>query len=99
MTAIHMNEVQMGAAPHVAEVLKGRRREKLYRLGYSIGFPLLLLALWQGAASAGMIDVRFFPGPLRIATTALDTLGTPAERAIIGAHVVATMSRLVIGYV
>ncbi len=40
-------------APHVAEVLRGRRREKLHRLGYSIGFPLLLLALWQAAASAG----------------------------------------------
>jgi ABC-type nitrate/sulfonate/bicarbonate transport system permease component len=99
MTATHINEVKIGPAPLVAEVLRTRRREKLRRLGFSIGFPLLLLALWEAAASAALIDVRFFPPPTRIVATALNTLETPTERTIVGSHLLATMSRLGIGYV
>jgi ABC-type nitrate/sulfonate/bicarbonate transport system permease component len=99
MTAIYVYQVEMSSAPLVAQVLRARRREKLGRLGFSIGFPLLLLALWQAAASAGAIDVRFFPSPIRIVATALDTLETPTERTIVASHLLATMWRLVIGYV
>jgi len=32
----------------------------------SIASPILLLLLWQGAAQAGLVDVRFFPAPTQI---------------------------------
>jgi len=98
MTAIPLGEIEIGSAPFVAEVMRARRREKLRRMGFSIGFPLLLLAMWQAAASAGMIDVRFFPSPMRILKTSIETLQAPDERALIEAHLMATLSRLVLGY-
>lgn len=92
-------------APHESseslkiEMERQLRRRKLARMSYSFGFPLLLLAIWQGAAMAGLIDVRFFPPPSRIAEAAISTVYSTADRSIIWEHIVATMSRLVTGYV
>lgn len=42
-----------------------RRRRWLYR-GLAWGFPIVLIALWQLAASREWIDTRLFPGPADI---------------------------------
>src|SRR5690606_34765838 len=42
------------------------RRRRALSLGLGIGTPGALLVLWQLAAAADMIDVRFFPAPTTI---------------------------------
>jgi NitT/TauT family transport system permease protein len=82
----------------VDETLRARRSLKLQSILFGIGFPLALLALWQIAASTGMIDRRFFPAPTTIAHSIFYFLSNPADRALLGGHILRTLSRLAIGY-
>jgi len=82
----------------VNETLRARRNLKLQSVLLGIGFPLTLLALWQIAATTGVIDRRFFPAPVTIAHSIYDFLSEPANRALLGEHILRTLSRLAVGY-
>lgn len=99
MTAHVIQASYESSASLKKEMERALRRHKLTRLIYSFGFPVLLLGIWQGAAMVGLIDMRFFPPPSRIAEAAISTIGSVADRTIIWQHIVATLSRLAIGYV
>lgn len=57
--------------------------------------PLLLIALWQAGASSGLVPPQILVPPLDVARTALD-LWSSGE---LQRHLVASLSRLVSGYV
>lgn len=82
----------------VARTLRARRFQTFLRVALGAGFPALLLLIWENAAHAGLIDVRFFPAPTVIGAAMWEFLTNPAERAILAQHVGATLSRLAIGY-
>jgi ABC-type nitrate/sulfonate/bicarbonate transport system permease component len=58
--------------------LSARERETgaLTRRLLYFGSPLVAILLWEGAARAGMMDVRFFPAPSTILATALEMMHT-----------------------
>ena len=59
-------------APGMAErdPVRHGRWQRAQELTLAFGLPLLLLSLWQFAASRGAIDERLFPPPLRVAQVA-----------------------------
>lgn len=48
-----------------------RRKRRLIEISLAIAIPVILLALWQAAATNKWIDPRFFPAPSTIWTNAL----------------------------
>lgn len=60
-----------------------------------IASPIVLLVLWQLAAMAHWIDVRFFPAPSSIA----GTFGTLIANGSLLANTIVTLERLAIGIV
>jgi NitT/TauT family transport system permease protein len=68
-----------------------RWRERL--LG--IASPVVLLILWEAAARAGMIDVRFFPAPSSIG----EAMWTMANSGELETNTWATLHRLFLGFV
>ena len=72
---------------------RGPSRRQLER-ALSVGSPVALLAMWEGAAWLGKIDTRFFPAPSGIFQEFLTLLqGTELLR-----DVGVTLSRLAIGF-
>jgi ABC-type nitrate/sulfonate/bicarbonate transport system permease component len=57
--------------------------------------PILLLLLWEIAARAGFIDVRYFPAP----STIFDTLVNMVESGALWTHTWASLKRLFWGFV
>ena len=82
----------------VAATLRRRGWLRFWRTMLGIGFPLALLALWEAAAAAGMIDRRFFPAPTKIGASVVDLLASATDRAQLWEHVLATLGRLAVGY-
>lgn len=60
----------------------------------SVASPVLLLVLWELTARAGWIDARFFPPPTSIA----DAFGRMTASGELAEHVLASASRIAIGY-
>ena len=69
------------------------RRERWTRL-LSYFSPILLLALWELAAFAQVIDRRFFPAPSAIASTAWQMIASLE----LFRHIGATLQRVFVGY-
>ncbi len=75
-----------------------RRKTKQLQFVLGIGFPICLLVVWEILTRTGIADRRFFPAPTTIGTVMVQLLESPMERARIGADIVATFRRLIIGY-
>lgn len=56
--------------------------------------PIVLLAVWEAVAQAGLLDRRFFPAPSGI----LDTLVADFASGDMMRDIVATLSRVAVGY-
>lgn len=60
----------------------------------AIGAPVLLVALWEAAVRAGILDARFFPPPSLVVTTLARLL---ADGTIVQ-HVAITVARVLAGF-
>lgn len=97
--AIADTSPQIDAAGEAAlKVLHQRRRDGMLRIAYGVGFPILLLAVWELLCAAGFIDARFFPSPSRIFNTTVTILTSPTEGLRLVTDVGATLQRLGLGY-
>lgn len=90
-------EAEAGAALSAEQVVAEPRVEtpshRAERVA-SLLSPLLLVVLWEGTARAGIIDARFFPPPSSI----VDALGRMAGSGELADHILASASRIAIGY-
>jgi ABC-type nitrate/sulfonate/bicarbonate transport system permease component len=86
----------MAALPQ--KMLRARRTKAILKVVLGVGFPCLLLLLWELLANFGVIDRRFFPAPSKIFVGMIHLLGDPGERGRLIVDIVATYQRLVIGY-
>ena len=69
----------------------------VHRMASVLG-PLLLLALWEASSRAGLLDRRFFPGPLSIVGDFYYlTFEVPASRSL-PTHVLASLTRAGTGF-
>ena len=75
------------------------RRRRLAQITLGLGFPLLLLLMWEFAARFAIIDYRFFPAPSTVVTTMVHLLSTASERNQLLVDTWATFRRLALGYV
>jgi NitT/TauT family transport system permease protein len=78
-------------------VVSLRRRERRRRqrdILLSTGTPLVLLVLWQIAASANWIDAKLFPAP----TTIVRAAGSLISAGTLQSDLGATVARLLVGY-
>jgi sulfonate transport system permease protein len=70
-------QVRTGRAPtyrieppaYMTDPVRHARRHRLVYHGLAWGFPIVLIAVWQLAASNKWIDTRLFPGPADIVRT------------------------------
>lgn len=83
----------------VDETVRHRRIRKIERVAYGIGFPVLLLALWELLVLTGLVDRRFFPPPTEVARVAFSLLLEGPERAMLFSDAAATLERLAYGFV
>lgn len=60
-----------------------------------IASPFLLIGAWELCARFGLLDVRFFPAPSTIFMSAIDMAG----QGVLTEAILASLSRLIIGYV
>ncbi len=81
------------------KVVRQRRRDRMMRIVYGAGFPIVLLVIWEILCAVGFIDARFFPSPSRIFDTTLAILASPTESSRLIGDVTATLQRLGFGYV
>lgn len=82
----------------VAETLRNRRRRRRSELLLGVGVPIILLTLWEAAVWLNLIDRRFFPAPSTIVVSGIQILADPDQLASLGRDILATLSRLGIGY-
>lgn len=78
----------------VERIRATRRRVQVRNFALGIGFPLLVLVLWQIAASTAMIDDKIFPAPTKIVSAAIDDI----QHGTLLADTRATVLRLISGY-
>jgi NitT/TauT family transport system permease protein len=78
--------------------LAAERRERLLKISLGLLVPIAALSLWELLVRIGVVDRRFFPPPSKVFVTGVTLLATPRERAVLGADVLASAQRLVIGY-
>ncbi|HEV3087605.1 MAG TPA: ABC transporter permease [Candidatus Elarobacter sp.] len=87
------------AAPVTTAASPARRRRGLSEATrdriLSVASPIALFVLWQIAAQAHLIDVRFFPAPSSIA----GTFGTLIANGTLLSNTLTTLERLAIGIV
>ncbi|MFD7029263.1 ABC transporter permease [Streptomyces sp. NPDC059917] len=81
------------AAAARAAVRRGRR-ESAVAAALGAGVPAALLLGWESAARLGAVDPLLFPAPSKIALRLADLLGSGE----LGAHLGATLARLLPGY-
>ena len=86
-----MNQVETVTLQPKPSALSARSRERII----SFVSPVALLLLWEFLAQAGVVDVRFFPAPSQI----LQTLFGMLKTGELEAHTLASMKRLIIGFV
>ncbi|ODT16870.1 MAG: taurine ABC transporter permease [Kaistia sp. SCN 65-12] len=82
------------SAAEVEKLVAPARRDQRYRL-ISYFSPLLILAFWEFASRAGMVDKRFFPAPSSIVDTAWQMIAS-LELFV---HIGATLRRVAVGFV
>ena len=99
MSVIETTRIVSGRTAPVDQIISARRRQALQRILLGAGFPIFLLAVWQLCAMLGLIDQRFFPPPTRIASVAVSVFTSPVEAKLVANDVVATMGRVVWGYI
>ncbi|MDB5405661.1 MAG: taurine transporter permease [Rhodospirillales bacterium] len=80
------------------KVIRARRLRLLQQLTLGIGFPVIVVLLWQAAAVTGLVDRRFFPAPSDTIAATIALLQDPDERARLLLDMLATYRRLVIGF-
>ena len=100
-----MTDAKLALAPAPEEIdgfvsanLRARRLARLRDIALGIGFPVVLLLLWEFAAGFNLIDRRFFPSPTTIGASILNFLSTQAGRELLLMHVQATLLRICVGY-
>ncbi len=82
----------------IEQVVRAKRAQAIQRVVFGIGFPVVILAMWEFCARAGLIDQRFFPSPSHIASVAMQVVSSPAEAQLVLHNIGATLSRVVWGY-
>lgn len=100
MAATNLSEPRAGApAPREDAIVGGlvRRERRLDRRDLVLGglTPVLLVALWQLTATAGLVDTRIFTPPVDIVVAARDLISSGQLLNDAGI----TVMRLLIGYV
>lgn len=99
MTATHIATGARAAIPYViAQSLRARRRRRIEQIAYGVGFPVLLLALWELFVHLGVIDRRFFPAPSKVFANTVHLLSNANERSALLNDIGATYMRLLIGF-
>lgn len=83
----------------VRQTLRLRRRRRAQRIWLGIGFPLVVLAIWETLVWFGVVDRRFFPPPSRIVATAVAFFSDATARVGLAHDLTATLARLGTGYV
>jgi NitT/TauT family transport system permease protein len=76
-------------------------RRRGFERALSVLSPILIIAIWELGARAGVIDIRFFPAPSRIFQSFLEML-RPTEdypRGELLTHFGDSLGRIVIGFV
>lgn len=86
-----MSQVKTATARPKTTALSPRSRERII----SFVSPVALLLLWEILAQTGVLDIRFFPAPSQILKTLFGMLRTGELET----HTLASMHRLVIGFV
>ena len=99
MSVIETTRIVSGRTAPVDQIISARRRQALQRILLGAGFPIVLLAIWQLCAMLGLIDQRFFPAPSRIASVAVSVFTSPVESKLVVNDVLATLGRVVWGYI
>jgi NitT/TauT family transport system permease protein len=99
MSTIETARIVSGRTAPVDQIARARRRQALQRILVGAGFPIFLLAVWQFCAMLGLIDQRFFPPPSRIASVAVSVFTSPVEAKLVANDVLATLGRVVWGYI
>lgn len=92
-TAVEQTDVtQPSLAPRDARKKRftGRTRDTVL----AVATPLVLLALWELLARAGLLDTRFFPPPTRI----FEQMVVLTANGELWGHVTASLQRLFIGF-
>lgn len=69
-------------------------RRRLLERGLAVAVPVVLIALWQGLASAGVAESQYFPPPLEIASS----WGELVSQGVYFESVLASVQRIVLGY-
>lgn len=70
--------------------MSGQERDRLL----AVGAPLALIALWETAVRAGLLDARFFPPPSLVVVTLIRLL---ADGTLIG-HTAVSVGRVLAGF-
>jgi NitT/TauT family transport system permease protein len=82
-------------APAIAHAGESRRpSRRAVERALSVLSPIVLLAIWQAGAIAGVVDTRFFSAPTRIFAALGDLLRTGEMQE----NVAVSLSRIVIGF-
>ncbi len=81
------------------KAMPARRSDAAFLRGLSIASPLAVLLLWELAARAGYIDLRFFPAPSSVAVTMWTMLRSGALMEHLGASLLRVVIGLLIGAV
>ena len=64
----------------------------------SEGLPVVLLvAVWQGLLSAGVVDAEFLPAPMAVARALADLLRTPSFYVDVGTTIARSLAGLAVG--
>lgn len=94
-----MSDITLGSVGLFrAEAVAHRRRQRALQLGLGIGFPVLLVALWQACSMTGVLDARFFPAPSTVVVSAGQLLVSPPDRAELLGDIGVTLWRVAIGF-
>lgn len=99
MSDIESSQPIDAAGEAALKVMRQRRQDRFMRVAYGAGFPVVLLIIWEILCQIGVIDIRFFPSPSRIFTTGVAIVTSPTEGTRLFNDLVATFSRLILGYV
>lgn len=78
--------------------VRQRRTDLAMRIVLGAGVPIVLLALWQLGADAGLIDKRFFPPPVSIVSRGYNDIVHQRLLQELGGDIGITLIRLLVGF-
>jgi ABC-type nitrate/sulfonate/bicarbonate transport system permease component len=97
--SVQASTIQMPDTASFAKEFAREQRARTFRkIGYGIGFPILLLLLWEGAVHLGLVDRRFFPAPSEVVVRIGELLANERERSRLLLDIGVTFQRLLFGY-